>query len=72
MLGLSEIGLRRRSGRVETRLTFVIAAGIIGLMVIVCRALCFGGDIIFHADDTVGMVVMRNNRYHQHKDVDEK
>lgn len=53
MLRLSEVRLYRRNGRVKTRLTFVIATGIIVLMMIMCRALCFGGDIIFHANDTV-------------------
>ena len=41
-------------------------------MMIVCRTLGFGRNIMFHANHAIGMMMMGDNRYDQHDHADEK
>lgn len=51
------------------------ASGIAATMVTAVAMLmvaAIGSDIILHANQSVGMVMMGNDRYHQHHDADEE
>lgn len=53
--------------RYATRVAATMVAAVAMLMVA-----AIGGNVVLHADQAVGMVMMRNDRNHQHHDADEE
>ena len=61
-----------RNGRVEARHTFAAATWVACRMMMMFGTLLFYGQVLFHANRSVGVVMMRNNGCRQHDNVDKK